>query len=61
MRMRSNVPVALAATLLLHTLGVGVDIARFGEVARETFFSSSGTISDGTVVAVVSLVAASHC
>lgn len=54
-------PVALAATMLLDTLGVSVDIARLGEVARETFLSSGSTISDSTVVAIVGLVAASHC
>ena len=54
------VPVALAAALLLHALGVSIDIARLGEVARETFFGGSRAISDSTVVAVVGLVAASH-
>lgn len=54
-------PIALAAALLLHTLGVSVDVARLGEVTRETFFSSGGTISDSTVVTIVGLVATSHC
>jgi hypothetical protein len=54
-------PIALAAALLLNTLGVSVDVARLGEVARETFFSSGSTISDSAMVAIVGLVAASHC
>lgn len=32
----------------------------FGEVAREAVFRKSSTISQGTVVAVVALVGASH-
>ena len=53
-------PVALAATLLLDTFGVSIDIARLGEVARETFFSGGCSISDSAVIAIVGFVAASH-
>lgn len=54
-------PITLAAALLLDTFGVSVNIARLGEVARETFFGRGSTISDSTVVAIVGFVAASHC
>lgn len=60
-RERRRLPVALPTALLLYALGIGIDVPRLGEVTRETFFSSGGTISDGAVVSVVGLVASSHC
>jgi hypothetical protein len=60
-RERCRLPVALPAALLLDALGIGIDVPRLSEVARETFFSSGSTVSDSTMVSVVGLVASSHC
>lgn len=54
-------PVAFAASLLLDTLWISVCVTMFGKVAREAVFRKGGTISQGAMVAVVSLVGASHC
>jgi len=53
-------PVALTTTLFLHTLGVGIDVAMLGEVARETVFREGGAVSKGAVVAVVPFVGTGH-
>jgi hypothetical protein len=58
---RGNVlPVSLAKPLFLDTLGVGVSVTMFGKVAGETVFGLGSTISQGTVVAVVSFVGTGH-
>jgi hypothetical protein len=53
-------PVAFTTALFLHFLRVSVDMARFGEVAREMLFRSGGPIGKASVVTVVELVGASH-
>ena len=55
------VPVALAATVLLDLLGVGIGIAMLGEEARKILCGRGGTVGEALVVAVIGLVGASHC
>ena len=56
-----NVPIALAAALLLGAAGVGVGVARLAEVAREVLFGGGGAVGQADVVAVGGFVGASHC
>lgn len=54
------IPVALPTTLFLDALWVGIDVAMFCEVARQTIFGDGSAVSESTVVAVVSFVGAGH-
>lgn len=54
------IPVALTSTLLLHALGVSINVAMFGEVTRETILRDGRTISESTVVTIVAFVGTSH-
>lgn len=60
-RDRRDLPVALATTVLLGLVGVFVDMARLGEVARKVLVRVSGAIGQASMVAVSVLVGASHC
>lgn len=53
-------PVALARAVLFDLLGVGVEGAVLGEVARQMLLVGSSTVGQAGVVAVVELVRASH-
>lgn len=52
----SSLPVALASTLLLHFLGIGVDMAALGEVAREVLNVIGGAVGEAGMVTVVVFV-----
>jgi hypothetical protein len=54
-------PVAFAATVLLHLLGIDVHMATLGEEARKVLCWDGSPVSETLVVAVVGLVGASHC
>ena len=51
-----NSPVALARALLLDVLGVGVDVATLGEVAREMLFGAGGAIGEADVITSIGFV-----
>lgn len=53
-------PAALASTVLLGLLGVGVGVAGLGEVAGEMLGGVGGTIGEAGVVTVVELVRLAH-
>ena len=54
-------PIALAATLLLHLFGISVDVPRLGKIARKMLFSRSRAVCEGDVVTIICLVGAGHC
>jgi hypothetical protein len=56
-----DLPVALAAALLLGVAGVVASVAGLAEVAREVLLRSGGAVGKANVVTVGSLVGASHC
>lgn len=56
-----DLPIALAAALLLGGGWVGVGVAGFAEVAREVLFRGGGAVGKADVVAVGGFVGASHC
>lgn len=49
-------PVALPTTLLFDSFRIRINMAGFGEVAREAFFDGSGAVSNGSVVTIVGFV-----
>lgn len=56
-----NLPAAFAGTILLGLLGVGVDVAGLGEVAREVLGGQGGAVSEAGVVTIIVLVRLAHC
>ena len=57
---RENLPAALASTVLFGLLGVGVDMARLGEVAGEVLDRQGSTVSEAGVVTIIVFVRLSH-
>ena len=55
-----DIPVASAATVLLHLLGVHVWVSILGEEARQMLGGSGGAVSQALVVTVVGLGSAGH-
>ena len=53
---RTDLPVALAATFLLHFLRIGIHVARFSKVTRKVLLGSSGPIGEPSMITVVELV-----
>ena len=53
-------PIALARAALLGALGVGLEDAAFGKVAREVLLREGSAIGQADVVAVVSFVRTGH-
>jgi hypothetical protein len=53
-------PVAFATTVLLGLLRVGINVARFGKVARKMLLWMGSSVGEAGVVTVVVLVGASH-
>lgn len=51
-----DLPSTLASTVLLHLVRVDVDVALLGKVLGEVGFVFSGTIGNGSMVAVIGLV-----
>jgi hypothetical protein len=60
-RRRGSLPSSFAGTVLLGLLGVGIDVAGLGKVAREVLGGHSSTVSEASVVAIVVLVRLAHC
>jgi hypothetical protein len=58
--MVGNVPIALAPAILLSLLGIGIDVAGLGKIAREMLHWTGGAISETGVVTVIGLVGACH-
>lgn len=58
---KQDVPVAFAIAVLLHLLGINVDIAALGKEARQLFCRRDAAISETLVVTFAVLVRASHC
>lgn len=57
----SNVPVGLAAAVLLCLLWVLASVTVLGEETREMLLGCGGAVRQTLVVLVVELVRASHC
>ena len=55
-----HAPVALSTTFLLHLLGISIDVARLGKVARKVFLIRGSASSNAGMVTVVLLNSASH-
>ena len=55
-----DLPVTFASSLLLDTLGIGVNVTSFRKVTGETIFGGGTSFSDGSVIAVVCFVGTSH-
>jgi hypothetical protein len=53
-------PVAFAATVLLHLLGIDIHVATLGEEAREVLCWGRSPVGETLMVAVIGLVGASH-
>lgn len=54
------IPVALAASALLHLLGIDALVAVLGEVTRKMFRGSGGAFGQTDMVTVVGLVRTGH-
>jgi len=53
-------PVTLSASVLLDLPGVGINVAAFGEEARQVFCCGSGALAKALVVTVIELMRTSH-
>jgi len=53
-------PIAFASTLLLHLLWVGINVSRFGEIARKMLDVVGGAVSQASVVTIILLVRTGH-
>ena len=58
--MGRNIPIALAAAILLDLLGVDIEMTRLGKEAGQMFSGTGGAGGEALVVTVVCLVGASH-
>ena len=54
-------PVALATTVLLGLVAVGVHMARLGKIARQMLLGSGGAVGQADLVTIIVFVGASHC
>ena len=57
---RLLLPIALSPSLLLHFLGVGIDVTALGKITGQMLNVVGGPISETGMVTVILLVGASH-
>lgn len=56
-----DLPIGLAAAVLLHLLGVVINEAGFGKVAWEMLFVGGSAVTETLMITFVELVGTSHC